>query len=103
MRRPGTSTPWSRTTADAAIFSLAADGDTVYGTGYAFGAGNFEGVFAADDTAGDVRWLQDCHGDTYERRADGRRDLLRGPPHFCGNIGGFPELRPRRHPSARWP
>jgi hypothetical protein len=76
---------------DAAILSLAADTDTVYGTGYAFGAGNFEGVFAADDTAGDVRWIQDCHGDTYDVAQTAGAIYSVGHPHFCGNIGGYPE------------
>ena len=51
----------------AAILSLTADNDTVYGSGYAFGGtkGYFEGVFAARPSDGKVRWLQDCHGDTY--------------------------------------
>ena len=79
---------------NAAILSLAADGDTVYGTGYAFGGGNFEGVFAADDTVGDVRWIQDCHGDTYGVAPVGGVIYSVGHPHFCGNIGGFPEIHP---------
>jgi hypothetical protein len=81
----------------AAILSLAADSDTVYGTGYAFGGGNFEGVFAADDTVGDVRWLQDCHGDTYSVAPVGGVIYSVGHAHFCANIGGFPEFTPRRH------
>ena len=85
---------------DSAILSLAADGDTVYGSGYAFGGGNFEGVFAADDTIGDVRWLQDCHGDTYGVTPVGSVIYSVGHAHFCGNIGGFPELTPRRHQRA---
>ena len=76
---------------DSAILSLASDTSTVYGTGYAFGAGNFEGVFAADDTAGDVRWLQDCHGDTYDVAQTAGAIYSVGHPHFCGNIGGYPE------------
>jgi hypothetical protein len=82
---------------DAAILSLAADSDTVYGTGYAFGGGNFEGVFAADDTVGDVRWLQDCHGDTYSVAPVAGVIYSVGHAHFCSNIGGFPEFTPRRH------
>ena len=85
---------------DASILSLTADGDTVYGTGYAFGGGNFEGVFAADDTVGDVRWLQDCHGDSYSVAAVGGVIYSVGHAHFCANIGGFPEFSPRRHQRA---
>ena len=76
---------------DSAILSLAADASTVYGTGYAFGPGNFEGVFAADDTVGAVRWIQDCHGDTYDVAQTAGAIYSVGHPHFCGNIGGYPE------------
>lgn len=86
--------------ADASILSLAADGDTVYGTGYAFGGGNFEGVFAADDSVGDVHWLQDCHGDTFSVAPVGGVIYSVGHPHFCSNIGGFPEFTPRREQRA---
>ena len=85
---------------NAAILSLAADGDTVYGTGYGFGGGNFEGVFAADDSAGDIRWLQDCHGDTYSVAPAGSVIYSVSHAHFCANIGGFPEFTPRRHQRA---
>ena len=84
----------------AAILSLAADGDTVYGSGYGFGGGNFEGVFAADDSAGDIRWLQDCHGDTYSVAPAGSVIYSVSHAHFCANIGGFPEFTPRRHQRA---
>ena len=80
---------------DSAVLNLAADGDTVYGTGYSFGAGNFEGVFAADDTIGDVRWINDCHGDTYGVTPVGDAIYSVGHPHFCTNIGGFPDMYPR--------
>ena len=80
---------------NSAILSLAADGDTVYGTGYAYGGGNFEGVFAADDTLGDVRWINDCHGDTYGVAVVGGVIYSVGHPHFCANIGGFPQIAPR--------
>ena len=79
---------------NSAILSLAADGDTVYGTGYSFGGGNFEGVFAADDTIGEVRWINDCHGDTYGVTPVGDAIYSVGHPHFCTNIGGFPDMYP---------
>ncbi len=81
---------------NAAILSLASDADTVYGAGYGYGGGNFEGVFAADDTAGDVRWLQDCHGDTYSVTPVGSVIYSVSHAHFCANIGGWHEFTPRR-------
>ncbi len=48
-------------------------------------------MFAADDTVGAVRWIQDCHGDTYDVAQTAGAIYSVGHPHFCGNIGGFPE------------
>ena len=53
--------------ATAAQLSLKTDGKTIYGSGYWFGGtGNFEGVWAADQSTGAIKWLADCHGDTYD-------------------------------------
>lgn len=99
----GARDPWEINTVvqdygpNAAILSLTADQDTVYGTGYGYRGGNFEGVFAADDTRGAVRWLQDCHGDTYAVAPVGDVVYSVGHAHFCSNIGGFPEFVPRRN------
>lgn len=100
----GESRPWAvnqvvqNSGENAAILTLAADHDTVYGGGYTFGDGNFEGVFAADAVTGDVRWLQDCHGDTYDVVPIGDQVYSVGHAHFCSNIGGFPDTTPR----TRW-
>ena len=83
----------------AAILTLNVDGDTVYGGGYSYGGGaaggNFEGVFAADPTTGNVKWLQDCHGDTYDVAPVGNTVYSVGHAHYCANIGGFPDTNPR--------
>jgi hypothetical protein len=99
----GARDPWEINTVvkdygtNSAILSLTADQDTVYGTGYGFKGGNFEGVFAADDTRGQIRWLQDCHGDTYGVARVGDAVYSVGHAHVCDNIGGFPEFNPRRN------
>lgn len=50
----------------AGITSLTSDGDSVYGTGYTFGSGgNLENSFRASWDGGDLKWVADCHGDTY--------------------------------------
>ena len=49
----------------AGITSLVADTTTVYGSGFAFGGGNFEGAFAVNPSDGSIKWIEDCHGDTY--------------------------------------
>ena len=86
----------------AAILSLTADNDTVYGSGYAFGGtkGYFEGAFAARPSDGKVRWLQDCHGDTYSAAPVGDVVYSVGHAHDCSNIGGFPDPEPRRYHAA---
>lgn len=79
----------------SAILSLAVDKDTVYGSGYAFGGGNFEGAFAASPMDGSIRWLQDCHGDTYSVAPIGQVVYAVGHAHHCANIGGMPDTSPR--------
>lgn len=80
----------------AATVSISVDSDTVYGTSYNYGGGNFEGTWAADPTTGAVRWLDDCHGDTYDTfSADNGVVYNVGHAHHCVNIGGFDETNPR--------
>ena len=81
---------------NSAITSLTATPTGLYGTGYTFGSGgNFEGTFRADWNAGDLTWIEDCHGDTYDSAVVGGVVYTAGHAHFCGNIGGFPETSPR--------
>lgn len=79
----------------SAILHLASDGDTVYGAGFTYGMGNFEGIYAASSKDGTLRWLQDCHGDMYGVVPIGDIVYSVGHPHYCANIGGFPETSPR--------
>jgi hypothetical protein len=79
----------------SAIVSLKRRGSTIYGTGYAYGTGNFEGVFAASEKTGAMRWIQDCHGDTYDVAPIGNTVYSVGHAHYCANIGGFPDSNPR--------
>jgi len=79
----------------AAILSLAADADGVYGSGYVYGAnGNLEGSFRADNNTGAITWIEDCHGDTYSVFPTTDSVYVAGHPHYCGNIGGFPQTSP---------
>ena len=79
----------------SAILSLVVDSTNVYGTGYTYGTGNFEGVYAASVTDGTIRWLQDCHGDVYGAAPIGDLVYSVGHAHYCSNIGGFPDTNPR--------
>ncbi|MGH1550676.1 PKD domain-containing protein [Leifsonia poae] len=79
----------------AAIEALHADASGLYGSGYVFGSGgNLEGSFRADWTNGDLVWVEDCHGDTYDITVLQGVEYAVGHPHYCGNIGGFPQTSP---------
>ena len=81
----------------AAMYSLSADADSVYGTGYDYGGSGedgFEGVFRANWTDGSIVWIEDCHGDTYSAEPIGDVIYTAGHTHYCGNIGGFPQTDP---------
>jgi PKD repeat protein len=81
---------------NAGITSLAATSDRVYGSGYVFGpGGNFEGAFSSDAVTGALVWMEDCHGDTYSVVPIGNLLYAAGHQHDCGNVGGFPETKPR--------
>ncbi len=78
----------------AGTYSLSTDNDTVYGTSYNFGTGNFEGQFAMNQD-GSIKWLADCHGDTYAAFSTNNIVYGAGHQHFCANIGAYPEFSPR--------
>ncbi|KGM11077.1 LamG-like jellyroll fold domain-containing protein, partial [Cellulomonas carbonis] len=80
----------------ASFTSLASDGELVYGTGYTYGRneGNLEGTFAAEWDGGALRWLEDCHGDTYGVWPVGDVVYQASHKHYCANIGGFPQTEP---------
>jgi hypothetical protein len=96
--------PWAantvikNSTSGAAITSLRTDGTQIYGSGYAFGAGNFEGTFAANPTTGNITLLNDCHGDTYDVLPIGPVLYSVGHPHDCSWIRSYPDTSPR----VRW-
>ena len=82
----------------AANLSLKTDGTTIYGSGYWFGGtGNFEGVWAADPNTGAIKWLADCHGDTYDEMPINGFVYSVSHHHTCQNIASFPEQSPRQH------
>ncbi|WP_372966766.1 PKD domain-containing protein [Microbacterium sp.] len=100
----GASMPWAinnvvRNAGTASsIYSLASDGDSVYGSGYDFGGSktedDFEGAFRASWSDGSIVWMEDCHGDTYSVYPTGGALYTAAHSHYCGNIGEFPQLDP---------
>lgn len=84
----------------AAMYSLSSDEDSVYGTGFDYGGtgqDGFEGTFRANWSDGALVWMEDCHGDTYDVAATVGVTYAVGHPHYCGNIGAFPETNPRSY------
>src|SRR3954447_17139088 len=84
-------------TGKAGIYSLNSDGNAIYGTGWVFAnatVGNLEGTFAADPESGTIKWMEDCHGDTYDSFSDGTNVYTISHNHDCSGVGGFPQGSP---------
>lgn len=78
---------------NAWVFSLTSDGTSAYGTGGHWGnAGTIEGAFSIDWASGNVNWIEDCHGDTYDIAAVGDIVYSASHHHYCANSGGFPQV-----------
>ncbi|HEX3815633.1 MAG TPA: PKD domain-containing protein [Mycobacteriales bacterium] len=73
------------------ITSLTTDGTQIYGSGYAYQTGSFEGSFAAAPLTGAIAWLNDCHGDTYDTFPVGQALYTVSHAHNCQPIGAFPQ------------
>jgi hypothetical protein len=82
----------------AAILSLSTDGTQVYGSGYSFGEGNFEGTFGLVPDTGHINFLNDCHGDTYSVQPVGSVLYSVGHAHDCSAIRQFPDTTSPRIP-----
>jgi hypothetical protein len=102
----GTTTlPWAANTlirnsgTAGAIDMLRTDGTYIYGSGYVFGTfgSNFEGTFSADPLTGNIRWLNDCHGDTYDIAPIGQVLYVASHEHDCTPIGAFPDNKDFEH------
>lgn len=93
----GARMPWalSSVVAPGSVLALSADDTAIYGSTFTFGGGNFEGNFSANPSDGSINWLDDCHGDTYDATSVNGVVYSVGHPHFCKNIGGFPDTNPR--------
>ncbi|WP_307377114.1 PKD domain-containing protein [Microbacterium sp. W4I20] len=102
----GTLMPWAMNSVlrnagtVAAMYSLSSDGDSVYGTGFDYGGTSqdgFEGAFRASWSDGTLQWMEDCHGDSYDVAPTADAIYVVGHPHYCANIGSFPETNPRSY------
>jgi PKD repeat protein len=100
----GTSLPWAANSTirdagvDSAIYGLSSDSDSVYASGYVFGAGgNTEGTARMSWSTGELKWLADCRGDNYSAASQGDVVYVAGHSHQCQWIGGFPQNEPWTH------
>ena len=84
---------------NSAITSLSTDGQNIYGTGFRFAGGaggstgRLEGTFSAQQD-GTLRWVEDCHGDSYSSFATTGIVYVASHAHYCGNIGGHSQTNP---------
>ncbi len=82
---------------NAGMYSISADSDSVYATGWSYGGtaeDGFEGSVRMSWTDGSIVWIEDCHGDTYGVASVAGAIFKVGHSHYCGNIGGFPQTDP---------
>ncbi|WP_103062115.1 LamG domain-containing protein [Actinomyces qiguomingii] len=81
------------------IMDLKADAQGLYGAAYTQSRshGNLEGVFRADWNTGNVAYIADCHGDSYDVFPSGDVVYAANHGHDCSNIGGFPDNTKNYH------
>lgn len=96
----GTSLPWAANSVirdagdNSAIYGLSSDSDSVYASGYVFGAGgNSEGT-SRISWDGTLKWIADCRGDNYSAASQGDVVYITGHSHQCQWVGGFPQNNP---------
>jgi PKD repeat protein len=94
----GASQPWAANTiikdsgSSASIDALTTDGAYIYGAGlFTTVGGNFEGRFSANPTTGAIRWMNNCHGDSYSVYATTTVLYSASHEHDCSDIGDFPQ------------
>lgn len=82
----------------SSVMRLAVAGDAWYGVGWHFGkGGSTEGTFKVGWDDGELIWMEDCHGDTYDVAPIGDIVYTASHKHYCGNSGGFPQSNPWSH------
>jgi hypothetical protein len=77
----------------AGIDTLSTDGTWIYGGGWSFNCGNFEGTFKVNPTSGAINWLNDCHGDTYSAVPIGGVLYSVSHAHDCSIVGSFTQAK----------
>ncbi|WP_394274727.1 PKD domain-containing protein [Luteococcus sp.] len=98
----GTMTPMAATQVvqnhgtTSGIYSLVNDGTNLLATGWWYGGvGSFEGVMSMEPRTGSIRWLADCHGDSYDATSMDGTTYSVSHHHTCTNMGSFNEQVPQ--------
>lgn len=95
--------PWPVPISDAgdkaAVNNLEIHGNVVSGTGFVYGpGGNQEGPWRLALDTGELIWVADCHGDSYDSVVTAAAVYVVGHAHYCGNVSmGFPQYSPWRY------
>lgn len=73
----------------SAVWGMAADARGLYTASYS-GAGAFEGVARLNWQSGELEWMLDCHGDSYDVHPAGDIVYISSHEHDCSNVDLFP-------------
>lgn len=86
----------------SAIYSVKSDGTSILATGYDYSSntGNFEGVLRLDPMTGNIVWMADCHGDSYNTAVVNGDVYSVSHHHNCANVGTQPEQTTRAYQRA---
>ena len=82
--------------AEASVMSVKADEQGLYAASYSR-LGTFEGVMRLNWTTGNIDYMADCHGDSYDVLPAGDVVYAASHSHDCSNIGGFPDVAYHYH------
>ena len=85
----------------AAVMSLKADEHGLYSASYSR-TGSFEGVMRQNWNTGDIDYMADCHGDSYDVLPAGDVVYAASHTHDCSNIGGFPDASFQYHSAVAY-
>lgn len=89
LRRNNVSSVIGASGRKAAVWGMASDARGLYAASYS-GSGTFEGVARLNWRSGDVEWMLDCHGDSYDVHPAGDIVYISSHEHDCSNVGLFP-------------
>jgi PKD repeat protein len=80
---------------NAAVWGLSGDAENLYVVAYTYrGGGTLEGTAAVRWATGQLYWVSDCHGDSYDSYPAGDVVYTASHNHYCGNNGSFGQTDP---------